>query len=120
MEENIPPQQRIEYLRQAAKYNPFDHTSRMIAASIMAQFAINSHDPSWLNAAKIEIGKVLQTESTDAILLLRGIQINLELGDAKQAQAYFNQLQRVDRKSPLIGLVAQSHQQGRPPVAANP
>ena len=68
MEENLPPQRRIEYLRQAARYNPFDHTSRMIAASIMGQFAINSHDPGWLNAAKIEIGKTLETESTDALL----------------------------------------------------
>ena len=79
-----------------------------VGASLMGLVALNSHDNGWLNAARAEIRYRLETDSTDAVLLVRGMMVNLELKDEKEAQFYFDQLQRVDKKSPLFPLVAKA------------
>ena len=102
MDESFPIKERIDNLRIAATYNPFDHNSRSVGASLMGLVALTSHDKDWLNAAKAEIRYRLQTDSTDAVLLIRGVMVNLELKDQIEAQFYFDQFQRVDKKSPMI------------------
>src|ERR1035437_6146618 len=102
MNESQPIKERIDNFRLAAKYNPFDHNSRSVGASLMALVALNSKDHGWLEAARAEVRYRLETDSTDAVLLIRGTMVNLELGDAKEADFYFAQFQRVDKKSPLI------------------
>src|ERR1035437_3418387 len=108
MDESQPIKARVDNFRIAATYNPFDHNSRTVGASLMGLVALNSHDHGWLNAARAEIRYRLQTDSTDAVLLVRGLSVNLELKDEKEAQFYFDQLQRVDKKSPLFPLVAKA------------
>jgi hypothetical protein len=103
MRPDQPIKERVDNLRLAAQFNPFDHNERMMAASYMAIVALMSHDQGWLNAAKAEVRYRLATDSTDAVLLTRGIQVNLELGDVKEAEFYFQQLQRVN-KFPLKAL----------------
>jgi hypothetical protein len=46
--------------------------------------------------------------------------VDLALKDFKEANLYYAQLKKIDRKSPIHELVAQSHQQGSSPVAAKP
>ena len=108
MDESQPIKSRVDNFRIAAKYNQFDHNSRTVGASLMGLVALNSHDNGWLNAARAEIRYRLETDSTDAVLLVRGMMVNLELKDEKEAQFYFDQLQRVDKKSPLFPLVAKA------------
>lgn len=93
--------ERIDNLRIAALYDPFDHNARTVGAGFVGWVALNTHDNNWLNAAKIEIRYRLQTDSTDVPLLIRGIMVNLELKDEKEAQFYLDQLQRVNKKSQL-------------------
>ena len=112
MDESRPIKERIDNLRIAAKYNPFDHNSRTVGASLMALIAINSHDKGWLEAAKAEVRYRLQTDSTDAVLIIRGILVNLELKDETEAQFYFDQFQRIDKKSPFIKQVGQAQTEG--------
>ena len=119
MDVRLEPRQRIEYLRTAAKYNPFSHDARTAAAGTIAVFALNSNQPDWLQAARAEIRHTLEIESTDAVLLVRGIMVNLAIGDTQEADFYFQQLERVDKKQTLFRLV-DNHQEGRSPVAANP
>jgi hypothetical protein len=112
MDESQPIKERIDNLRIAAKYNPFDHNARTVGASLMALVALTSHDRGWLEAARAEVRYRLQTDSTDAVLLIRGLLVNLDLKDNREAQFYFDQFQRVDRKSPLIKQVEQAHIEG--------
>ena len=102
MDEHNEIRARVDQFRIAAKYNPFDHNSRSVGASLMGLVALNSHDDGWLKAARAEIRYRLETDSTDAVLLIRGAMVNLELKDEKEAQFYLDQFQRVDKKSPLI------------------
>lgn len=97
-----PIKDRIDHFRQAAKYNPFDHNSRMVGATILALAALQSHDQGWLNAARSEVRYRLETDSTDANLLLSGMMLSLELGNTKEADFYYAQFKRVDKKSPLL------------------
>src|ERR1035437_6603376 len=112
MDERQPIKSRVDNFRIAAKYNPFDHNSRSVGASLMALVALNSKDHGWLEAARAEVRYRLETDSTDAVLLIRGTMVNLELGDAKEADFYFAQFQRVDKKSPFIKQVEQAHLEG--------
>ncbi len=112
MDESQPIKLRVDQFRIAAEYNPFDHNARTVGASIMGLIALSSHDKGWLEAARAEIRYRLQTDSTDAVLLIRGLLVNLELKDEKEAQFYFDQFQRIDKKSPLIGQVSQAHIEG--------
>jgi hypothetical protein len=101
MKQNQPIKERIDNLRLSAKYNPFDHNSRMAGASVMALVALTSKDQGWLKAAQAEVRYRLETDSTDAVLLMRGMMVNLELGDTKEADFYLAQFQRVNKKSPF-------------------
>ena len=120
MDTNLDSRQRIEYLRVAAKYNPFNHDERTVGASIMALFALNSNDLGWIYAARAEIRYRLATDSTDAVLLMNGILVNQAIGDTKEAQFYLEQFRRVNKKSTQFKLVAKSHQQGSSAVAPVP
>ena len=106
MNTSLDSRERIEYFRTAAKYNPFSHDARSVGASLMAALALTSNKPDWLEAARAEIRYRLQTDSTDAVLLLRGIILNLTLGDTKEADFYFEQYQRVNKKGSPTKLVA--------------
>ena len=112
MNESQPIKERIDSFRIAATYNPFDHNARTVGASLMGLVALQSHDQGWLEAARAEIRYRLQTDSTDAVLLIRGLLVNLDLKDEKEAQFYFDQFQRVDKKSPIIKQVEQAHIEG--------
>jgi len=57
---------------------------------MMALVALTSHDKGWLEAARAEVRYRLATDSTDAVLLIRGLLVNLELKDEKEAQFYFD------------------------------
>ena len=113
MRETVPIKERLDDLRIAAKLNPFDHNSRTAGANLIAVAALLSHDPAWIDAAKNEISYRIETDSTDATLLLKGVMLNLETGDDKRAQIYFDQFKRVARASPLIELVEKAHQKGQ-------
>ena len=110
----------VEYLRIAGRYNPFNHDERMASANVMAFTALQTNDKGWLKAAKAEIAAALEVDSTDANLLLKGILVDLQLDDIAQAKIYYDRFQQVNRKSPIMKLVAQSHQQGSRAVAADP
>ena len=112
MNESQPIKERIDNFRLSAKYNPFDHNSRTVGASIMALVALNSKDHGWLEAARAEVRYRLETDSTDAVLLIRGMMVNLELGDVKEADFYLAQFQRVDKKSPLLASMGNPHIEG--------
>lgn len=105
MDESTPIKLRIDSLRTAAKFNPFDHYSRTVGASLMALVALNSNDDGWLKAARAEVRYRLETDSTDAVLLMRGMLLNLKLKDVKEAQFYLAQFQRVNHKFPPIKIV---------------
>ena len=107
-----PIKERIDNLRIAAKYNPFDHNSRTVGAGFMAAMALMSKDRGWLEAARAEIRYRLETDSTDAVLLARGMMVNLELGDQKEANFYFEQFQRVNKSSPVLKQVSQPKIEG--------
>jgi len=102
MDESQPIKLRIDEFRIAAKYNPFDHNSRTVGASLMALVALQSKDKGWLEAARAEVRYRLETDSTDAVLLLRGMFLNLALKDVKEAKFYLAQFQRVNHKFPPI------------------
>ena len=69
---------------------------------MMALVALNSNDMGWLEAARAEVRYRLETDSTDAVLLMRGMWLNLKLKDVKEAQFYLAQFQRVNHKFPPI------------------
>jgi hypothetical protein len=120
MDINVPSQQRVEHFRLAARYYPLDYTNRIASATTLSQLALRYNDIAWLNAAKIENGHVLTVDSTNAQVLELGILVDLALKDFKEANLYYNRFKQIDRKSQIHELVAQSHQQGRTPVAAEP
>lgn len=114
MNESQPIKERVDNFRLAATYNPFDHNSRTAGASVMGLVALTSHDQGWLEAARSEIRYRLETDSTDAVLLIRGLMVNLELKDEKEANFYYDQFKRVDKKFTAI------REQGSRAVAADP
>lgn len=93
---------------------------RTASARNMAMAALVNESPEWKAASISEIKFALQTDETDAGLLQLMIFIDLSLSDIAQAQHYYDQLKRVDAKSPLIELVKQSHQRQPSAVAAEP
>ena len=107
-----PIKERVDHLRIAARYDPFDHNARTVGAAFMAQVALASKDKGWLEAARAEVRYRLQTDSTDAVLLMRGMLVNLELGDTKEAEFYYQQLARIDKKAPLFKPVDQAQIEG--------
>jgi len=120
MDQNATPQERIRHYRLAAQYNPLDYQNRIASANAISNFALSYNDLTWLNAAKIENGHAILYDPTSADLLQKAILVDLALKDFKEAQLYYNQFKKVDRKSPINELVAKAHQQGRTPVAAKP
>lgn len=104
----------------AALLNPFDPQNRGASAHIIAVTALSSNDKSWMQAARPELIKAIQTDYSSADLLLKLITIDLKLGLGDEAQFVYEQFKRVDRKSPLIALVDQQHQQAGDAVASKP
>ena len=111
---------RVGQLREAARLDPFDWRKRNASANLLGIIAIKSADPAWQNAALPELRLALQTDYTSADMLFKVIAIDMAKENYAEAQQYYNQFKRVARASPLIQLVAQSHQQGRPAVTAIP
>ena len=86
----------------------------------MAEIALSNKDPEWEAAARSELLIALQTDFSSADLLAKLITVDLDLKNDTEAQHYYDQFKRVAKASPLIQLVAHSHQQGRPAVTAPP
>ena len=110
----------IAHMRMAGQFNPFDPQNRAASARIIAISALSSGEKAWLNAARPELIKAIQTDYSSADLLLKLITIDLKLENYSEAQFVYDQFKRVDRKSPLIALVDQQHQQQAAPSPANP
>lgn len=120
MDTKLLPKERIEHLRRAATLNPFDYQTRIASATTLSDFGLVYNDMGWLRAAQVENAHALMIDSTNAQVLQRAILVDLALKDFKEAKLYYEQFAKIDAKSQINQLVAQSHQQGRTPVAAKP
>ncbi len=107
-------------MRLAAAFNPFDPQDRAASARIIAIFALTNQSKEWMEAARPELIKAIQTDYSSADLLIKLIAIDLKLEHTQEAQFVYEQFKRVDRKSPLIQLVNNHHQQQAAPSPANP
>jgi hypothetical protein len=116
----LPPKDRVEQFRLANQFYPLDWRNRLASAGLISNLALASNDQGWLNAAQIENRKALVTDATDATLIQKAILIDLAFHDDKEAEVYYQQLKRIDRKSPIHELVANSHQQQAEPSPAIP
>ena len=92
----------------------------MGAARLISMIALASDNIEWKKAAIPELTVALNTDITASDLLMRLILIDLSLNRNEQAQFYYDRFKLVARRSPLIELVAKSHQQGSRAVAADP
>jgi hypothetical protein len=99
MDVHLSPQQRIEHFRLARRYNPLELTNRIASASAISDFALKSQDTGWLKAAQIENRMALQTDDTNAEVLEKAILVDLALHADSEAQVYYRQFKRIDRKS---------------------
>lgn len=87
---------------------------------MIAVFALNNNSKDWMQAARPELIKAIETDYSSADLLIKLIAIDLKLEIFQEAQFVYEQFKRVDRKSPLIQLVNNHHQQQAAPSPANP
>lgn len=88
---------------------------RGASARLMAVIAIDNNDKAWGQASIPELKKALEVDYTSADLLFKLITIELNLGQDKEAQFYFNRFKLVDSHSPFIRFVKDLHERQPPP-----
>ena len=120
MSDRLDPRQRIEEMRLAAKFDPFEVDKRIASANLLSDFALNSKDENWLKAAQIENRATLHIDPTNSEVLQKAILVDLELTDDTEAEIYYQQFKRIDRKSPMHELVAKAHQKRAAPSPSIP
>ena len=110
---SLSPQDSIQQLRNAARFDPFDWQMRSASARAIFDYAMQSNDRSWQQAALNEINVALLTDYTDGDLLKRAMILNWTLGNNQEAAIDFAQFKRVSKASPLIELVEKTHHEGQ-------
>jgi hypothetical protein len=105
----LPPQERVEQLREAKHFYPLTLKNRVASAGLISNLALASNDSTWLNAARTENSIALASDPTDAVLLQKAIMVDLALHEDSEADVYYKQLKLTDLVSPIHELVEKSH-----------
>lgn len=109
----------IQSFGAAGKFSPFDIQNRGAACRYISALALQTTNEGLLELAHYECAKAIAIDYTDAQMLIKLFAVDLRLRKSAEAQFIFDQIRRVDPKSPVIAYV-ESHIQGSRAVAADP